>query len=183
MAGYEVKDGMWNGMTTVARNALTGLHAGQLVYTTDATPVGWYRWDGVSTWVLLIPVFGQNFQKQESLAQQDNTTTTFSTGLTLTTPSLALGDYVLDWSCDMQYSNLLGGAAQARMVVNGNTGTPASYYSRQPLLASDRDLLSAQVFLTAVSGVQTFALQYARLGGLSGTASMFNARAKFYRTA
>jgi hypothetical protein len=175
--------------------------------TTPPTPGQVLEWDG-SDWVpatIAGMVFGTEWTSQQSSTAGNTTlaptpannilTATFpATYLTLTTPNVPAGDYLLEWYYVWAYD-----ASNTDFVARINQDSAAALFGfhRQrprdsagganpdaiPGSGTDQRYQAAgRQVVTLTAGVHTFALEYA--AGLAGvTASIGNATMNFYRVA
>lgn len=163
--------------------AVTGTPHSILNFEGDAVSVA-NDGGGKATVTISGGVFGSEFQKEESLGESTTTvdltdaTGTYQTKLTLTTTSLPLGDYIINWSSDFGAQDDDKVAARVRhsttelSVVNhrmkrGNSFT--RYFIP----------FCGHAVLTSIAGINTFTLEYAADG--NGDAAMKNARLTLWR--
>lgn len=124
-------------------------------------------------------VFGTQLYYQEALAETStNSTTTFLNKVTLTTPSLPLGDYI----CQFQF---IWRAANASRSLDVRVQRAASNIQAwRPFTANlaDRQLLSGFARNVAISGAQTFTLDF-KVSGTATTVYMQQAKLFVWRVA
>ena len=121
--------------------------------------------------------FGKNYQSVEAISETSTTSTAvWSTKLTLTTPSLQSGNYILFVSYKWQNS----GANRAQDTrVQRNSSDALTWVSFNPNV-SERSLSSAAINFNSISGVQTITLQF-KVNGSGTTTYMSDARLNFWR--
>jgi hypothetical protein len=124
-------------------------------------------------------VFGTQAYYAEALAETSTTsTTTFLNKVTLVTPTLPLGDYIIYWQFIWRALNAnrnLDVRVQ-RAAANVITWTPFTAN------VADRQLLSGFRRITAISGVQTFTLDF-KVSGTATTVYMQQANLLAWRIA
>jgi len=121
--------------------------------------------------------FGANYQYAESESESSTTSGSYQTKLTLTTPSLALGNYRMQFSYEMYTSD---SDANYQMIQNDVTvlhqieHTSVDEFEKHTWLGQ-----SGFKHFTALSGVNTFKIQYNDDGG--GSAKIRRARLELWR--
>lgn len=122
-------------------------------------------------------VFGAQIYYQEQNAEtSNNSTTTWANKITLTTPSLPLGDYLVQYQFNWR-SAKANRQLEFRIQIGGadvDTGEPFTGS------ASDRQLISGFRRVQSISGIQTFTLDF-RVGGSRTTVYLYNARMFVWR--
>ena len=123
-------------------------------------------------------IFGENFQTATSNAESANTSTTaYSSKLTMTTPSLPLGNYRLTWGF-LFYHGTSGRQVQVSTLRNTVEALNQILFVNSSV---SRDFREGDFQLDSISGVQTFDLQFRTVG--NGTANISNAAFSIWRTA
>lgn len=124
-------------------------------------------------------VFGNILYYQDADAETStNSTTTFLNKISLTTPSLPIGDYLVQYQFNWRAANAdrqIEFRVQ-RASADLDTGEPFSGST------ADRPLISGFKRVQSISGVQTFTLDF-RVGGSGTTVYMYNARLFVWRVA
>ena len=124
-------------------------------------------------------VFGTQAYYAEALAETSTTsTTTFLNKVTLTTPTLPLGDYIIYWQFIWRAANA------SRSLDVRIQRAAANVINWQPFTANiaDRQLISGFRRITAISGVQTFTLDF-KVSGTGTTVFMQQANLLAWRIA
>lgn len=122
-------------------------------------------------------VFGtQLFYQEDNTETSNNSTTTWANKVTLTTPSLPLGDYLVQYQFNWRASNA-DRQLEVRVQRGGSTLDTWEPFTGS---SSDRQLLSGFKRVQTISGVQTFTLDF-RVGGSGTTIFMSNARLFVWR--
>jgi hypothetical protein len=124
-------------------------------------------------------IFGTQAYYSEALAETSTTsTTTFLNKVTLVTPTLPLGDYVIFWQFIWRALN-----ANRNLDVRVQRGG-VNVIGWTPFTANvaDRQLLSGFRRITAISGVQTFTLDF-KVSGTATTVYMSQANMLAWRIA
>ena len=134
-----------------------------------------------------LPVFGQNYQKAERTDEQSTGSTTFQNYLTLTTPSIPAGEYIVNWFMVTRRSNT-GADFSARVQVDDTIDLvdPANGGSIQ---VEHKDsgtnqrvpYSSHNTFTTLSAGTHTIDIDYREQGG--GTSYVFHAVLTMWRVA
>lgn len=138
-------------------------------------PFVWKKWNvGVNDW---IKVQSMDFYQSLSALPETSTTsqTTFLNKLTLTTPSLPLGNYRLGWKYDWRTSG-------NRLIDVRIQRNAADIFLRKNYQTVNDELPYGSGFLPidAISGIQTFTLDF-KVGGNNTTVYMQNAYFEFWR--
>jgi hypothetical protein len=124
-------------------------------------------------------VFGTQAYYQEALAETSTTSTvTFSNKVTLTTPTLPLGSYIIFWQFIWRASN----ASRTLDVRVQRGGADVIAWTPFTGNLSDRQLLSGFRRITSISGVQTFTLDF-KVSGTGTTVYMKEASLLAWRIA
>jgi hypothetical protein len=124
-------------------------------------------------------VFGTQAYYNEALAETSTTsTTTFLNKVTLTTPALPLGDYLIFWQFIWR---ALNANRNLDVRIQRNAGLVIGW---TPFTANvaDRQLLSGFRRIQAISGVQTFTLDF-KVSGTGTTVFMQQANLLAWRIA
>ena len=121
-------------------------------------------------------VFGQEFQFEQDNAGSTTTSSTYQNKLTLVTPSLPLGNYILFYSWAMSGSNN-NTRYESRVQRNGADVVEAFQRAGQ---ANSTFLNAGPEVFTGISGVQTFEIDYRKVGG-SGNVTISNAHLVIWR--
>jgi hypothetical protein len=122
-------------------------------------------------------VFGTQIYYQEAIAETSTTsTTTFLNKVSLTTPSLPLGDYLVQFQFIWRAlnANRTLDVRVQRAAANIAAWTPFTGN------VADRQLLSGFIRLTTISGVQTFTLDF-KVSGTATTVYMSQAKLFVWR--
>lgn len=124
-------------------------------------------------------LFGQFYTYTESLGADTNSTAIFANKLTLTTPSVDAGDYLVSWNFTW---NMDQTSRSFVAQIDQDAGTIIWDMEQEPKAGTVTQEQPAAGFaqVTLSSGVHTFELDYANNG--SGDARIANARMTFWRT-
>lgn len=151
-----------NGRTIViARDVTTAAGVWALTYTLDSGNV-----------------FGNVLYYQAADAETSNNSTTYANKVTLVTPTLPIGDYLVQYQFNWRAANA-DRILEFRVQRGGtdiDTGAPFTGST------SDRQLISGFQRQQSISGIQTFTLDFRR-GASATTVYMFNARLFVWRIA
>jgi len=124
-------------------------------------------------------VFGaQLYYSEDNTETSNNSTTTWANKITLVTPDLPAGDYLVQYQFNWRSANAdrqIEFRTQ-RDSIDIDTGEPFTGS------ISDRQLISGFRRVQSISGVQTFTLDF-RVGGSGTTVFMYNARLFVWRIA
>lgn len=124
-----------------------------------------------------IDFFGTQFQQATDDTVSSTTSTAFINKLTMTTPSLPSGTYRVGW-----YSELNSTAANYSTSVRIQLNATTTIGERIQEAQDTRDIhnFGGYVFLT-LSGINSFNLDYAKVGGGAGNASIRRSRIEIWR--
>lgn len=138
----------------------------------------WRKWGtGVNNWTPML--YGAQYQYAESLAQSDNSSNvTYVSKLTLTTPSLPLGDYVATFQW-LYFHSKNGRRVQISLLRNSVEYINIVEYVT---IGSVADTNSFRRRFNQISGVQNIEFQF-RNGTNQNTASVSNLTCEFWRVA
>lgn len=121
--------------------------------------------------------YGSYYQSAESLTESTSTTTAFATKVTLTTPSLPLGNYFVAWTFGISNSN--GKEVSAEFRRNATRIRLIYFANNHQASAGQYTSQSGFNVYTGISGVQTFDIRYANPGG--NTTRIGDATIVFYK--
>lgn len=143
------------------------------------------------TWQDLVQstgTFGTEYTYAESNGVSTTSSTTFQTKVTMNTASLPAGNYHIGWSYQWNL-NSVSDDFLARVVVDGNTGSPLTYHQQEPndslgsfssTGSNQRHQASGFSRVALGSGTHTVTIQWATED--SGTdSSIWNARLELWR--
>lgn len=127
------------------------------------------------------PVFGTQFVTANDETTSSTTSTTFQTKLTLTTPSVPAGTYIIQWTYYWAYSSAAN-SFEGRILRDGSV--VEALHRQEP---QDTSLTQAHAHtkfdvMVLTAGVHTFDLQYRNSGG-GNTAQIQHVHMLFYRLA
>jgi hypothetical protein len=163
--------------STVRATILTGLSTatGTIVSATDSILVA----IGKLQRQITDKVYGNNFQFAEILPEVTTTSSTYQQRLRLTTTSLPLGNYKIEWSSDIGADD--NDQAQARIQINDSI----TLGEVQVRINTDGDpsfvSFSGHAILSSISGVQNFDIDYRGSGTGTNTARIKNVRMNIIR--
>lgn len=123
-------------------------------------------------------IFGEAYTAAESEPQSDTTSSSFQPKVTLTTPAVNAGTYLVLWSAEVR-SSVGSKTEELRLLLDGVTtlALPAVTHG-------DKDVwtgVGGTKPLALTAGVHTVALQF-RLAGNAATVSIRRARLEIWRT-
>ena len=123
--------------------------------------------------------YGQHYTYAESLGATSNAVAAYLTKLTLTTPSVEAGDYLINWSFLWMLSNA---GAHFDAIIDQDAGTTLwNMVDRASgIIAAIRQPASGFAGVTLTAGVHTFDIEFMTTVGV---AYMYGARLSFWRTA
>lgn len=123
------------------------------------------------------PVFGSDYQREESMGESSTTSTTFQSKVTLTTPALT-GTYRIGWSARVWQSGVAD-RLQAQLYNDTDAAVLSGPFDFEPEDADDRHLPSASREVVFDGSAKTFIVQYRQQDG--GTAYIDQASIEFWR--
>lgn len=123
-------------------------------------------------------LFGQFYTYEESLGASTNVTAVFANKVTLTTPSVDAGKYIVNWNFTW---NMNQTSRSFVAQIDQDAGTILWDMEQEPKDGSTGQEHPAAGFaqVTLTAGAHTFELDFANNGG--GTARITNARMSFWR--
>ena len=132
-----------------------------------------------TNWIIVnTGVFGSLYTYNESNAQSTTTSTTYVNKMTVVTPSLTLGTYIVQFSCLFGNTNV-GRQSKCQFTINAVQNLEAVNSSNS---AGDISSVSTSQRLSSVSGVQTFAIDFLTTSATGGaTAIISNAKIIYWR--
>jgi len=130
------------------------------------------------TWTSSVGVFGTQFQNAESLAASSTPGAGYNNKLTMVTPALPAGSYIVEWSYTLGNVNF-GASSRGRVVVDGVTTLQEVQPSNT--LVAWKNGEAGQGLVVLGAGAHTIAIDYSRVSG--GTATIQDARLLIWRVA
>jgi hypothetical protein len=168
-------------LTTTERNALTAVN-GMVIYNSTDN-VHQARQNGA--WVDLPDggVFGEGYSYAESLSKSSTSSTTDSTKVSITTPTLVAGDYMIYATCIYQNSSASDDIVLT-VTEDGNTVHTAQYNTAGQGTGGSSPVMAFMVFaeVTLTAGSIDIDLDYKAEAG-TGTVTIQDARLQFWRVA
>lgn len=122
-------------------------------------------------------LFGQDYQKVESLSLSTTTATTFQTKATLTTPALT-GQYLITWHAVVQQSSMAD-AVQSQLYNTTDAAIVGVIQEKEPKDVADRLAVGGFAEITFAGAAKSFEIQYRQQRG--STAGIEDARIMIYR--
>jgi len=122
--------------------------------------------------------YGSYFQTASSLTESTTSGTTFLTKVTMTTPSLSLGNYLVQYTFGL--SNSTGKEMLAEFRRNTTRVRLIHFANNYQANAGQYTSQSGFNFYTGISGAQTFDIRYAATGP-GGTVRIGDASIVFYK--
>ncbi len=129
--------------------------------------------DAAAVWV----AFGSICVASESEGDSTTTSGTFQEKLTLTTPNLASGNYVLFWQAELEHES----DTDMEVQLQQNDTTVLGLLGAESSVSDSPELAGAIRCFTGISGVQDFDIDF-RVSSGAGTITIKRARMVFWRT-
>lgn len=125
-----------------------------------------------------IDFFGTQFQQAEDNTTSTTSSTAFVNKLILTTPSLPSGTYRVGWYSELTNTAAANYSGSARIQLNATTDLGARIQESQDV----RDIhnFNGYIYLT-LSGINSFNLDYAKVGAGTGNVSIRRSRIEIWR--